>query len=199
MRDGRDVMVSLYFHNARGVPDGDYPPLTRRQRRIFPGLRNKRNVRENLPRFIEAQMKHPISTQGVNWGTHVTRFLEMEPANYALMVYERLLENPVDELRKAVLRITGEELEQNRLAASVEKYSFVRQSGRQPGTEDRSSFLRKGQVGDWVNYFNREAAEVFDRHCGEQLIAAGYETDRSWIAATALADDEQRLPLARSA
>lgn len=50
-----------------------------------------------------------------------------------------------------------------------------------PGDEQGSSFLRKGQVGYWANYFTRSAAEAFDRRCGEMLIRAGFETDHSWV------------------
>lgn len=63
----------------------------------------------------------------------------------------------------------------------MEDFSFAKQAGRKPSKEDKSSFLRKGTTGDWRNYFTPEAAEVFDHYCGDALIAAGYEPDRSWM------------------
>ena len=67
------------------------------------------------------------------------------------------------------------------LAAVVERFSFANQAQRQPGDEDVESFVRKGIVGDWKNAFTREAAERFDHYAGRELIALGYEQDRSWI------------------
>jgi hypothetical protein len=77
--------------------------------------------------------------------------------------------------------LTGGEPEPARAAASVERYSFARQSKRKAGEEDRTRFLRKGQAGDWRKHFSRVAAEFFDRHAGEMLVQAGYERDRSWV------------------
>ena len=36
-------------------------------------------------------------------------------------------------------------------------------------------------AGDWRNHLTREAAEIFDHYCGDMLVAAGYEPDRSWV------------------
>ena len=78
-------------------------------------------------------------------------------------------------------KLDGKEPSIERAKFIVEDYSFAKTSGRKPNTEDKSSFLRKGIAGDWKNHFTREAAEVFDRYCGDALIAAGYEPDRTWI------------------
>jgi len=63
----------------------------------------------------------------------------------------------------------------------MEKYSFERQAGRPRGVERKNIYYRKGQTGDWKNHFTRDLAEVFDHFCGEALIRAGYERDRSWV------------------
>ena len=34
---------------------------------------------------------------------------------------------------------------------------------------DRSHFIRKGQVGDWVNYFSEEQSEYIEGKCEEHL------------------------------
>jgi hypothetical protein len=67
----------------------------------------------------------------------------------------------------------------------VDEFSFERQAGRPSGQEDRTSFLRKGVVGDWRNQFSQEAREVFDRYAGEELILLGYEKDRQWARGAA--------------
>jgi len=55
-------------------------------------------------------------------------------------------------------------------------------SGREPGSEDQTAELRKGIVGDWRNHFTREAAEVFERHAGKELLLLGYETSADWVS-----------------
>ena len=38
---------------------------------------------------------------------------------------------------------------------------------------ERSHFIRKGQVGDWVNYFSKEQSEYIDQKCQEYLAPIG--------------------------
>lgn len=180
VRDGRDVMVSAYFHFSRPIPEGDHPPMNRHQRGLFPGMVNKADVRTNLPAFIEGQMRHPHATAH-NWARHVESYHDIDHPHFAMLRYEDLLADGPSALAEAMGRITGDEPDRERARTTVEKFSFARQAGRRAGQEDRSSFLRKGQAGDWVNYFSREAAEVFDQYCGQALIASGYEPDRSWV------------------
>jgi hypothetical protein len=180
VRDGRDALVSQYFFLNRNLPEGDHPRLTAFQRRNFPGLVNKNNTPENLAAFIQHQM---ISTQSAraNWGDHVRSFFEVDNPNVVLLRYEDLLANRSTLLADALSQLTGEEPNVARADESLKRYAFRQQSGRDPGKEDRTAFLRKGQTGDWKNHFTREAAEIFDRYCGEMLIAAGYESDHAWV------------------
>lgn len=180
MRDGRDVMVSLFFHVARRIPDGDNPAIPRHLRKHLKGLRNKNDVRAYLPRFIESQVRDPFASR-VHWGEHVSSFLDANHASVAQLKYERMLTDGVSALSEAARVLTGEEPDADRCALAVDRYSFSKQSNRKAGAEDRKSFLRKGEAGDWRNHFTREAAEIFDRHCGEALVAAGYAPDRSWV------------------
>jgi len=185
IRDGRDVMASLYFHLARSIPSGDRPTLTSRQKRWFPGLRNKESVAENLPAFIENQMKRPHASRGMNWGQHVARFLDCGRNDVPFVRFEELLLRPNETLATAVCPLTDETIDPARIRVTADKFSFKAQSGRPRGNEDRSSFLRSGTAGSWRKHFGREAAEIFDHYCGEQLVAAGYEQTRNWYVARA--------------
>lgn len=181
MRDGRDAMVSLYFHMARSLPEGDNPRMSRKQKQLFPGLVNKRNVRENLPQFLERQLARPFASQGMHWGQHVKTYLSGNFSKFASVKYEDLLADPHQHLAATVEKICGEDADPQQVRATVWKYSFEQQAGRKRGREDRSGFLRKGTSGDWRHHFSRAAGDVFDHYCGDALIAAGYETDRSWL------------------
>ena len=180
MRDGRDCMVSMYFHMMRDLPEGANPQKDRRYRRYFPGITDMSNINANLPRFIEAQLKRPNGTPH-HWGKHVQSYYSAKRANVPIMKFEDLKMNTGSTLAYAVQILTGEEADMDQVDSTVSKFSFARQSGRKPGQEDRSSFLRKGVVGDWVNYFNREAAEIFDDNCGDMLLETGYANDKKWI------------------
>jgi len=180
LRDGRDVMASMYFYLARQIPDGPSPAVPRRLRRYFPDITDKHDTRANFPAFLRAQFEHPHAAR-VHWGRHVESALQNDRAGVARIRYEDLLDDGPGTLAAAAERITGEAPDPERVAATIAKFAFSRQAGRSSGEEDRSSFLRKGRAGDWVNHFTPEAAQIFDRYAGESLVAAGYEPDRSWV------------------
>lgn len=184
VRDGRDVMVSLYFFLSRRIPQGNNPVMSRSSRRLFPGMRNKDDVRDNLPRFIEAQMARPHASP-VNWPTHVESYYRHGSPHFPLLKYEDLLADGLQALSHAMSTLTGEPADPDRIRMALNKFSFERQSGRPTGQEDRSSFLRKGIVGDWRHHFSRQSAEVFDRYAGQTLITTGYEKDHAWVQACA--------------
>jgi hypothetical protein len=46
--------------------------------------------------------------------------------------------------------------------------------------ENTLSFTRKGEVGDWRNYFTDEAKRWFGEIAGESLVRAGYASDAQW-------------------
>jgi hypothetical protein len=176
VRDGRDTMASLYFHLQN-----DYPRMPLRWRRMVGRLRNNGDIRKNMPAFIEWQMKRPFGCH-LNWADHVRAFLDMrQRRRIPLLKYEQMLHDAEGTLSEAMTDLLGCPSSPERIRATVERFSFGRQSGRKAGEENRSSFLRKGQAGDWVNHFTREAAELFDHHCGEALVALGYVKDRSWV------------------
>ncbi len=97
--------------------------------------------------------------------------------------YEALLSDPVGELQQ-VLMFLGVRRNKARIDEAYRKLSFKHQTGRDPGTEDPSAFLRKGIAGDWVNYFDEEIKRVFKTCCSgawnDLLIELGYEENCDW-------------------
>ena len=53
------------------------------------------------------------------------------------------------------------EVDDESLAALLERYSFERLSGRSRGTEDVYTHFRKGVAGDWENHFDDEVMSTF--------------------------------------
>jgi len=181
-RDGRDAIVSLFFHLMRGVPEGDNPKLTPRMRHLFPGFTTKADVAGNMARFLERQMHSPTASP-CNWNEHVMSALRLTRDDWAFVRYEDLLANPYETFVGAMGRLTKRPVDERRARMAIEKFDFATQAGRKHGDEKRGAYLRKGQAGDWRNHFTRQMAEIFQSHCGEALVAAGYERDASWVAA----------------
>ena len=175
IRDGRDVMVSYYYHslfknerfNERLVA------ITRRKLQFS----DYDDIEYNLPKFIEYKFTHEGYPR-FTWSEFVNSWLDKD---VPIIKYENLLKDAVQELGRAIHKVCKTEPDKNRLWYIVEKYSFKNLAKRNPGEENKYSFLRKGIAGDWKNKFSKEAREVFNYFAGKELIRLGYEKDDSWV------------------
>ena len=174
-RDGRDVMVSWY-HQQLISHEWNERQVRRSRRELR--LQDYEDVYENLPAFIEYAFTRPHSPR-FSWTDFVRRWHGRKAAIHVR--YEDLRRETARELQRVVRGLAGRRLSPEEATAIVEEFSFERQAGRQPGEEDKGSFLRKGVVGDWRNYFSPEAREMFDRYAGDELTLLGYERDRAWV------------------
>lgn len=178
MRDGRDVMVSYYYHRLFQHDRNPSWFVARERKRIT--FKDYENIRNNLPAFIEYIFR--TAERGFKrftWAEFVSSWINRD---VPIIRYERLLEDGPRTLYEAIARVSGELPSMKRLRDITEAYSFERQAGRRPGEEDTRSFLRKGVAGDWKKHFSRKACEIFDHYAGEALIEAGYERNRDWLA-----------------
>ena len=95
--------------------------------------------------------------------------------------YEQLLNDAPGTMTRVIQEMTGEIPDPWLVSQTTEKYDMRRQTGgRNSGEEDRSSFIRKGIAGDWVNHFTRDTGKIFHSLAGDALIALGYEADSDW-------------------
>lgn len=184
-RDGRDVLTSLYYDRLRVARHTDQPAKTRVARtydKLFGRDYDPRDVVRHLPRFIEFEFEHPGRGTPLSWSGHVDDWVQpgREDA-IAYLSYEELRRDCEGALGRAISTITGEPIDPERVRNTVDKFSMKRLTGREPGQSDESQHIRKGVVGDWLNHFSREAAEVFDAHAGDSLVRLGYESDRGWL------------------
>jgi hypothetical protein len=58
--------------------------------------------------------------------------------------------------------------------------SFESVTGRRRGAENRSSFNRKGVVGDWRNNFTASDRDIFKTLANDLLLELNYENDADW-------------------
>ena len=177
MRDGRDICVSAYYHFlhhnetnlASAVED----------KRKYLGFSDYDDIRTNLPRFIEYMfVDHAKPWRRCSWAS----FLDSWQGRKASFVrYEELLSDCAGTMRRVVTELTGEEINEDKLAKVIDRYSWRTLAGRDPGTEKKGTFMRKGIAGDWKNQFSIDAAEMFDQLAGEKLVQWDYEPDRGWV------------------
>ena len=178
-RDGRDIMVSYYFHMLLG---NDRTPS-----RVIKNNRNKmpfddyENIKDNLPYFIK--YLHTDYLKKFNRFTlaDFVQSYNQGQDDVIVIKYENMLKNIEAELSKTLLFLGEEIIDQDKLKKTVDKFSFKNQTKRKPGEENKKSFLRKGIAGDWKNHFNKESALVFDKYLGKTLIDLGYEKNNDWI------------------
>jgi hypothetical protein len=175
LRDGRDIMVSFYYHSLF-INDRYNEDNVEKVRRDLP-FADYNDIRENLPSFIEYVFLHE-GRYRLKWNQFIRSWSGQDAA---FIKYENLLLNPVDELSSALEKVCNCEPDRQRLKGIVERYSFKSQTGRDPGEEGKESFLRKGIAGDWKNHFTKNAREVFDNFAGSELVSLGYEKDRQWV------------------
>lgn len=176
-RDGRDVIVSWYFH-CMMVNELGNKALVEEVRKDIQ-FEDVAAVRENLPKFIEysfTRQRHPSFT----WSEFVRAWAGRE--NVLHVRYEDLRSDPQPELARLVKGLVGKMIPSEVLDEVVYEYSFEELAKRKAGEEKRNSFLRKGIVGDWRNVFTGEAREIFAYYAGEELIQLGYERNSKWVS-----------------
>ena len=89
-----------------------------------------------------------------------------------VLVYEDMKKSHRDHIIK-IASFLGYNLSEKVIDIIVNKSTFKDMSKTMkdfPGWKsDRSSFIRKGEVGDWVNYFSEEQSEFINAKCKEYL------------------------------
>ncbi|WP_412559614.1 sulfotransferase domain-containing protein [Winogradskyella sp. MIT101101] len=188
VRDGRDIMVSSYFHYLVWNNKNKKNPKLVNYYRDKLQFKNYEDINSNLSTFIEFLFTdQPSKLKFFNypgdWATYNKKWLNVSKSkdNVYIIRYEDMLLNTELEMTKLVDHFFKKDnVCKNHLKDIVHKFSFENQTKRKPGTEDKSSFLRKGISGDWKNYFDDEAKVVFKKYAGQTLIDLGYEKDDNW-------------------
>lgn len=177
VRDGRDVAVSGFFHVYRNrAAEGDEPsPLVRRVEKVLEGGGGRLFTDEHL-RF-RAQSWNDVTTavDGL-----------LRPAlgeRYLLLRYEDLLADTRASIERT-FAFVGVGCSPQLVSDILEATSFKKMSGgRRAGEQDPKSGRRKGQAGDWKNYFTPRDRALFAALAQPALERFGYEPDASWAEA----------------
>ena len=178
MRDGRDVMVSAYYHFL--FKHEHNPSFFINKWRNYFGFSDFEDIQKNLPDFINGFFSHfKVGGKSLTWDQHIMSFLHKNGVHF--VKYESLLTQPETELL-SLLHFSGfHDVSINQIRAAIELHSFQRKANRLPGVELTHSFMRKGVAGDWKTKFSSEACHVFNERAGKMLITLGYEKDANWF------------------
>lgn len=179
VRDGRDVMVSLYHHMLLENERNHHASV--RSLRENLKLDQSASVADNLPKFIQyIHEDWATKPRHFTWSEFTQQWCSNLP-DEQIVRYENLLNDPYQELSMVIKALTGEAVDKARLEAVINNNNFQKLSGRSQGSEAKGSFLRKGIAGDWKNHFNPESAALMQQYAGAQLIALGYESNDDWV------------------
>ncbi|SFR36411.1 Sulfotransferase domain-containing protein [Robiginitalea myxolifaciens] len=190
VRDGRDVMVSLYFHQLIWNEKNKLNPKDVIYHRKQTGFKDFEDVKGNMLDFIhytftEQPSKLQHFTYMGNWATYNRSWIaqrEQSDENIYLVRYEDLLLDAFGTMKDMFEGFFDiEAVDEEKLRQTVQKFSFENQAKRKKGQEDKNSFLRKGISGDWKNYFGPAEREAYNHYAGDVLQALGYEQDESWL------------------
>jgi hypothetical protein len=139
VRDPRDALVSIYHNNLRVNYDTSvqrWPKLSDMIGELAPtlviGIKNARSIRQERPNIFHEIRYEDLSHNGPSTAVRLFDFLGIDSSP----------------------QIINSCLSQT----SFEKLS----GGRKPGTEDTSSFMRKGTVGGWRESMDEKCMEALD-------------------------------------
>ncbi len=176
-RDGRDVLISQYYHSLFKNEKGNARLVEQCRADLqFDDYDDIENNLLSFMKYVYERSKHPRFT----WTDFVNNWYGNK--NCINIKYEDMRFEPEKELLRVIRQLSGHEISVEKIIEIVEKHSFKKMTGRDPGEESANSFMRKGVVGDWKNYFNSEAKVQFNKYAGDALIKLGYEKDKQWVS-----------------
>lgn len=183
IRDGRDQAVSSIFHWWRQAKDrGGFFPLSPEHTARRDAYYEDRDAfgPDKQSIFDEVSLKGLAE----NWRDTVTGAAQNGPRlfadRYFEVKYEELLINP-EEIFARIIEFLDADSDPETVRQIVQENSFESRSGnRTLGTEDPTSFLRKGISGDWRNYFTERDKRIYKGEARGLLIGLGYEKDDEW-------------------
>jgi len=179
VRDGRDVLVSERFRNF--VEESKF--LTAEDKRIIADLRADSAPFSDGRRSIFTETF--IRRVAKGWVANLTETEDegrrLFGENYFAMRYEDLLSTPFDKMTK-LWNFLGVKNVDNSLEKQIvtEMASNPDEEWQAQRNGDISSFLPKGQAGNWSRLFTARDKEIFKEAAGGMLVKWGYEKLVDW-------------------
>jgi len=170
IRDPRDIIVSGYFshrysHESEGAMHDWVGPLREKLNRL------------SFDEGLAAEIEHGHSLKQLStWQFDNPNILELRAEDIVFATEEQCFK----QLKRILQHLHFDRFEDKLLwHVMVELHEFF--SGRRSkDVEDKTSHYRKGQPGDWKNYFKPQHVTLFKRHWGDLAVRLGYEGNNDW-------------------
>ncbi len=169
VRDLRDSLISFLYH--------DLGSLSRKKLSLMVRTRKVRGER------LTTLMKDPIGKLLRDRAKLQKRFYQQSQSglnneNVLLVRYEDFLTDCVGQIRR-IANFSELDFKSDLVEQVAEDFSFAKLTGGDK--EKKDSFVRKGQSGDWKNYFCHDWLAWLPEDFAERLVKLGYEKDSSWV------------------
>lgn len=180
-RDGRDVMVSYYYHALfrNDMGNEKLVKLIRHECKF----QDIEDIKSNLIKFMKIMFDKPISPR-FSWLDFVN-YWTGKP-NVISCRYEDLRNDTSRTLINLYESLCGLPLCENRAIDIANAYTMENMRRRKielnPGIvlqkNPEINFIRKGTVGGWSEHFSDDALEWFEKRAGTALDLLGYKRGR---------------------
>jgi hypothetical protein len=176
IRDGRDVMVSYYYHSFFENDLYNHEHVKRVKKEL--NFHDYHDIENNMSSFIEFLYDKKFYPS-MTWSEFTHSWINSD--SVSIVRYENLLKSVPDELGGAIEGVTNMVPNREKLIKIEDKYSFKNIKSSTTEKISETKWLRKGVSGDWKNHFNQKSRIIFDQLAGDVLIESGYEKDHSWV------------------
>ncbi|WP_298262431.1 sulfotransferase domain-containing protein [uncultured Lutibacter sp.] len=204
IRDPRDIVVSSYFSHLKTHSDYMWPELNE-YRAELKSLNFEEGIQATMRHLDDMMIDgEPVKIFDSlnNWNydnenIFETRFEDLTKNPYIFLpkifIFLGLLDKrstlPHTLTKKEILNELIFNINSNKkrdlnfglLMSLIYKHDFYfKTKGRFKGELNENSHYRKGEVGDWQNYFTKKNINYFKDNYGELLIKLGYENNNNW-------------------
>ncbi len=171
-RDGRDLMVSWYYHCLFPNQFGNEKHVNQVRKHLQ--FDDYEDIKSNLLKFIEYSFERQVYPK-FSWSDFVDQWY-IDNEEIIHVKYEDLRRNTADELQQLTKRL-GFEVSSDKISDAVAEFDFEKQKkiAEKALKGGQVNFIRSGSTGGWRNVFSEEDKKIFDHYAGAQLEKLGYE------------------------
>eukprot|EP01095_Lingulamoeba_sp_RSL-Kostka_P017534 TRINITY_DN917_c0_g2_i1.p1 TRINITY_DN917_c0_g2~~TRINITY_DN917_c0_g2_i1.p1 ORF type:complete len:192 (+),score=51.64 TRINITY_DN917_c0_g2_i1:188-763(+) len=154
-RNGKDCCVSMFHHTT-----------------AFKSWGYNGDWEDFFERFITGNVMYG------KWADHILSWWKVKERDNVLFLFYEDMKNDIRTEIKKIIDFLGIEVTDERIDHVIQRTTFnsmkndpkTNQTDYKARNLDKPKFMRKGEIGDWVNYFTDEQNERFDEMYQELIL-----------------------------